>query len=338
MPKNLAVLCPNPSDGTSLYRGHGPLSALRKTMPDLNLCLMPNNIDWSTLSLMDAVFMQRPFRSSDVALCEMIRRIGIPLWVDLDDDLFRVPSWNPCSHIYNDPKIQGYISKCLQAADIVSVSTPHLADQIASLNKRVMVIPNAWDDNFFPRSQQERQTTGRLVFWRGSTTHRKDLDFSADVIIDAAKRHPDVSWMFIGDYPWFADRINEQQVIIAQAMDPFIYFDFLNQVLPNIMIVPLEDCQFNRSKSNCAWIEGSYAGSVVLGPAWPEWAQPGVCGYQDQRQFAAKLDTLLDMPTESLDALATKSWHHIEQNLALSKVNLRRKAILEGLFNGQARR
>jgi hypothetical protein len=158
-----------------------------------------------------------------------------------------------------------------------------------------------------------------------------DLHLAAEACIDAAKEFPKVTWMFLGDAPWFADCMPDYAVRVAPSLDPMEYFQFIKQIKPTLSIVPLDDCVFNRSKSNCAWIEASWAGAATLAPAWPEWAKPGITNYQNKDDFGAKLRCLLRENVQVHAARARTSWEHVEANLSLSKINERRLKIMEGL-------
>lgn len=331
---NLAVHCPNPRDATSLYRGFGPLAELRRSMPGLRLCSLPPEITWNTLAQCDAIFLQRPFRPNDLDLARMACRLRLPIWVDLDDDLFSVPSWNPSSPLYNRPGVAQCIHDVLEIATVVSASTRHLADELQSHTQAsVVVVPNAINMRVFRRELPERieDPRERLIVWRGSPTHRKDLNIAAEACIAVAKENPNVTWLFIGDAPWFVDYMPPRLVRTAPAIDPFEYHDCIRQLRPNIWIVPLVDIPFNRSKSNCAWLEASFAGAASLVPAWDEWRVPGVVNYGSEADFAVKLRSMVAESTSTLDALADKSWQYISSNLTLGLANQKRQAILEGL-------
>ena len=88
--KNLAVLCPSNTDATSFYRGIGPLAEIRRERFNLALTFI-NDVNWSTLKLCDAAFLQRPFTSNHLKIAELVKRNQLPLWIDFDDDLFSVP-------------------------------------------------------------------------------------------------------------------------------------------------------------------------------------------------------------------------------------------------------
>ncbi len=331
---NLAVHCPNPRDATSLYRAFGPLAELRRTMPGLRLCSLPVEITWNSLVQCDALFMQRPFRPNDLALARMAISMNMPIWLDYDDDLFCVPAWNPASPLYNKPAVAQAINDMLALATVVSASTQALADVLQERTQAsVVVVPNAINRRLFRRALPERteDPRERLIVWRGSATHRNDLNFAADACIAVAKEIPTTTWLFLGDAPWFVDYMPPRLVRTAPALDPLEYHALIQQLRPNLWIVPLVDIAFNRSKSMCAWLESSFAGATCIAPAWEEWQRPGIINYSSQADFGVKLRTAASESTSALDALAEKSWQYISSHLTIGVVNERRRAILEGL-------
>ena len=103
--KNLYTLIPNPTDGTSLYRGWGPLSRIKKHLPEVEF-IVANTVDWSVLINCDGAFLQRPFTEGHLKICEMIKNMGIKLWVDYDDDLLNVPRSNPTFENYSTCRLR----------------------------------------------------------------------------------------------------------------------------------------------------------------------------------------------------------------------------------------
>lgn len=335
---NLGVICPIQTDATSFYRGLGPLSQLRKDFDDLSL-VFPQEVNWSSLSLCDALFLQRPFTAAHLKVAELAKANRVPLWVDFDDDLFSVPAWNPCSSTYNKEDIQKNIATICAMADAVTVSTEPLKEKLQPLSKRTLVIPNALPIQLLGTpTKQERdlgpltEGDGTLVLWRGSQTHRRDLTLAANACVELAQAHPSVTWFFLGDSPWFTDYMPEMQTITAPPVDPIDYFCLLQKIRPDIVIVPLEDCPFNRSKSNIAFLEATWAGAATLAPKFPEWeGWPGITHYTSSQGFKQALDGLLQLPRPNRQDLVKASWEAIEQKRTLGATNAIRAQVIKEL-------
>lgn len=328
----LLTIIPNITDATSYYRGAGPLGHLRKQMENLNL-LITTSVNWSTLTLCDAVFIQRPYAKEHVTVMEMAKDQGLPIWVDYDDDLFTVTMDNPTHGMYGQEAVQKNVAKCIAMADRVTVSTPHLKARLEKLNKNITVVPNAVDfkklNSFRPEITFPRH---KLITWRGSNTHQRDLMDYAEPIIREARKPDGWTHTFIGYNPWFITQyIDNDKCKITEGLDIYEYWKFFHAIKPSVHLVPLSDTTFNRSKSNIAWIEATLAGAVTIAPEWDEWKKPGVTTYVNPKDFEEALGELKAMPN-TLD-LWRASMTYIEENLSLDIVNKRRSEVLLGMIS-----
>jgi hypothetical protein len=329
--RTLSVFCPNELDATSFYRGMGPMGLLKKQMGDIIINLM-RDVNWSYLSMVDMVFLQRPCLPAHLTIVKYAKRLGIPVWVDFDDALFHVPNWNPFHSVYSQPDRMKATAEIIATADVVSVSTPHLAGLYQELNKNIVVIPNAFNDEFFkyePPSPEKK----KLICWRGSQTHREDLNIASEAVTDLAVKYPEVTWMFIGDNPWFTSYMPDKSAIVVPALDPIEYFEFIKKTAPTIQIAPLVDNDFNRAKSNIAWLEATYSGAVTLAPNWGEWYRPGITNYTDRADFKVKLEGLIC--GANFNSLQAASWLYIKNELMLSNVNQKRIDIINQYLPGK---
>lgn len=348
---------PNPTDATSLYRGLGPLQALRRTGTfDRFELAVGGLVNWASLKNCDAVFVQRPAKKDHVRIVDMAKANKKKVWIDYDDWLYGVPFSNKTHRIYNDPNTQNYMSEMIAKADVVSVSTPYLGRLVQSILARiakgaqsvpglildpekVVVVPNAYDldlmSDLSDASKQPHQN--KLVAWRGSGTHDKDLLGVTENLVRVIEKHLDWTYNFIGEPFWLSIErlekipgIRETNIQLTETIDPIDYLGFLKTVAPALMIVPLEDGDFNRSKSNIAWLEATHAGAVTLAPDFDEWRKPGVITYKNAEDFERKLDDFLRGEYD-----AERAWRlsrdYILENLTLDRVNGTREEIVRRL-------
>jgi len=342
--KPLTIICPNPKDATSFYRGIGPFGTLMDEMKDFE-CTFPNSVSWDAVKISSGVFMQRPFTTQHVQICEIVKSNKKNLWIDYDDYLLNVPMDNPTWGIYGDPAIKENIIKCLVHADVVSVSTPYLEECLRQemINAEVLknpgvtlpefhVIPNAYDESLFTPAQRHEKRP-KLIVWRGSETHVRDVLTYAEEIIEISNQHPDWTWLFVGMPPWMLiERMPKGRCIWQKALDPIQYNDYLKGCQPDICIVPLHFSPFNLCKSNIAWIEATHAGAVVLAPDAPEWRKPGVTTYNNQADFKNGLLKLMGTSGQLKQTLNKMSLEHIQRELTLKVTNKKRAEILSKWF------
>lgn len=326
------VICPHPNDATSFYRGVGPISRLQKDVPDLQ-CIFLSHVEYSSLAMCDAMFLQRPYQQSHLSALMLAKSQNVPIWLDYDDDLFSVAPDNPTFNQYGNRDTQERVRKCLEIADVVTVTTEHLRQQFLRFNKNIVVIPNAIDDYQF--ENRRPRPTSNVVLWRGGSTHQRDLMTVARQLVEVS-RNPEHSahWTFHfqGYNPWWiTESMPAKNVRFAGSLSVIEYMEFMAELAPRIMIVPLMDNLFNRSKSNCSWIEGSYAGSAVIAPKQlPEFNRHGIINYSTPEEFAELLDAAM-RGSLTLRECAEESWQVILKTATLSVVNPLRQSVLDSL-------
>lgn len=329
--KTLLINVPNPTDGTSLYRGYGPLGHLKKMLPDVNM-MTSDAYNWAVFSMADGLFMQRPYSSTHWQIASMAKSNNVPIWVDYDDDLFRLPRSNPAYKTYNPEPVQKDMAKIIALADVVTVSTRQLKDNLLPLNKNVIVIENALDETTFAQRPEKPALRNPMMFWRGSPTHDKDLMYFTEGMSEIARKYPKFSWCFMGHpFWWTLEQMPDNNLILCEAVDPIEYFEVLVKVAPAAMVVPLYDNQFNRSKSNIGWIEATYAGAVCIAPDWEEWRKPGCLLYRDQNEFRHLCDLVIRGEID-IEAKVKESWDYIQNNLTLKVMNKLRVDVIKGLL------
>jgi hypothetical protein len=353
----LHAFIPAPTDATSWYRGVGPLQTLRRRNGNFELVINPV-ADWSTLKGADCIFMQRPCADHHVKLATMAQLNRKPMWVDFDDDLYCVPPSNRTFGLYGNQKIQNNITEIVCRADYVSVSTPRIKDVFCAVMEtikgnespvgfkldpnKVVVIPNAYDEELLNPllglMEWKQQHQRKLVMWRGSGTHDKDLwEFTPELraVVDM---HREWSVNFTGEPFWLTiERLRDiggQRITTTATLDPIEYLDYLTKTAPALVIVPLDEHPFNYAKSNCVWLEATHAGAVVLAPDWPEWRRPGILNYRDKDEFRIKLDGFCRGEVDGRH-LWNLSREWIFSNLTLSVVNAKRAEILLAMYEGR---
>lgn len=322
--KRLLTVCPMPSDATSFYRGVGPLSSLQnKGLVDL---VYHDKPDWTILKHVDAVFMQRPHLPEFLPTIDLAKKFKKPIWMDFDDLLTDIPDCSPARYNYWRQEVQDSVRTALKAADIITVSTKEIAEAWTPLTKaKFVVIPNAWDDELFPKVDRLPDPEKPNLLWRGSAGHDEDL-WSITPALEKLAKESDYNWYFIGQPFWHTvRRVNlHAQPKIAIWHDLPDYFKLIRSLNPAVMMVPITDTPFNRCKSNIAWIEGTWAGAATVAPDWGVWNQPGIIKYTEDKPFDVCVKEAVDFHKSK----SAESWAYIESELRLSKVNELRETVL----------
>jgi glycosyltransferase involved in cell wall biosynthesis len=178
--------------------------------------------------------------------------------MDMDDDLFNVPTHNPSHSYYADPLVRRQLADNLAASNLLTVSTPYLAERMKEYTDApIEILPNCLDLG----SVSKRPESGGVVSvgWAGSGTHKGDLEAVAGPV----KRGVDLSgsrFITVGaDYADIIDaKDSESRGWCFDLEEFYTLVDF------NIGIAPIEDNEFNRSKSALKAIEYGARGIPVI--------------------------------------------------------------------------
>jgi len=322
----IAACIPNLADATAYYRAVAPLSHLQQYYDyDITLLEQVNSL---VAHFYDLAFFQRPTAAPHVAAMTQFKKLGVPVIVDYDDDLLRVPEDNTAYFVYADPNLRQNYLNAVQIADHVIVSTEQIKQGLLAIfpDKKVSVVKNAIDERV---CHTQQATPGERIVWRGTNTHVHDLFQMKDTL----NQH---QITYFGYNPWFVDQSQKQ--IKAPVLEVIDYLYSLYSLAPRIGIVPLVDSQFNRGKSNIALLELVWAGAACLVPDWDEWKIPGTAGYSTPEEFKDSLSTLSSMPKDQLDDMRKQAWFHIQNHYRLSHTNLERDLVFRSAISDQFKR
>lgn len=322
------VVDQNPDDACSWYRCSGPWTALSRGGIHVEFDLAP---DWYKVRQFDWLFVSRPHKESDIAAIKAAKWHGVKVWVDFDDDLLNLPPENPARLVFSRPQPTLVIRRSVDLADLVSVSTDKLFEvftKVIGNSEKIRVIPNALDPGFLASRQLTKPGKGKVVLWRGSSTHQADLQYYKYEILSAASKFPETLWMFMGSEPWFANEFPAGKCRVMPPLTLQKYFDLLASLHGDIGIVPLQKSQFNSCKSTIAAMELSFAGAACVVPK--EWELPGTYGYDSLEDFGESLRFALEADGERLAEQADKTITHYKQQYSLGITNVQRSRILNG--------
>lgn len=297
--------------------------------------LFTEEYDHAVMARADLIFMQRPFRDTDLRIAKLAKSNGVPIWIDYDDDLFSVPNSNPTYKIYGGDEVKKRVAQLCACADTISVTTPYFKKKLEGsplpLCKDIRVIPNAYNDALLGTKRKLIEQRNALIFWRGSATHQEDIEEYMGPIVETMKENPKWTFLFQGDKYWRLFQQAGKNAVFADGIDPIEYFKMLSDTKPSATWVPLADSPFNRSKSNIAWLESVHAGCVTIGPKWEEWERPGCLNYSSKQTFydAAAAIIKEEVDIEEQNRLA---WEYVMDNLRLTTLNKLRMQIIEDLM------
>lgn len=344
MTKKMFAYCPYPQDSTSYYRGMGVMTDLKKKFN--GKLTIEHRKDgegvklWNTFDDTDVLFVQRPASPDLVQMMDYFKKVyHRPVWIDYDDNLFELPKYNQAYKHYEKQEIKDNVMKCIQIADVVTVTTHELKRYLDPLNQNIIVVPNAFNNSTIDISRRANIERKNSAMWRGSGTHIGDVDQFKYEVQQIMIEHADHKFFWIGSethqlYHVFDESFyphSKGNAHKLEALDPNLYLLSIEQLGSKVVHVPLADNLFNRAKSNIALIEGSWAGMATIAPDWQEWQLPGTLLYKNNKDYYDLMNSALKGDIDVVKS-ASETWQYVQENLLLSKVNMLRMKILKELL------
>ena len=212
----------------------------------------------------DLVVIQQPGSIEYAQFQKAVQDRGIKVVIDMDDDHFNLPKYNPARKAVDSFKV---LLHCVRRADAVTVTTPALRDSVSTLTSApVYVLRNFLDWRVWEETQPvyESRTWDKLrIGYMGmSRWHGGDLEVLKPWLGEWVADHPDVEFVSVGD-PKTHEILGipkDQRVTV----DSFSFrLQKIARYLANmdIGLVPLVRNKFNEAKSHLKGME--YAGVGV---------------------------------------------------------------------------
>lgn len=273
-------------DGCGYYRIIKPLEALREAVLDPQLWeTKADRITPADLHDYDVIVGQRICQSdgegggaADTWAQKICKDQSILSVYELDDDLLNVEEDNPAFPFFSDPPTQQNIKACAALADLVTVSTEPLREQMLKYNPNVKVLPNFIDQDVLdiPRPAKREEV---VIGWCGSGTHSEDFKTMGEELGIVMGLNRNTRFMTIGaDYSHGLpiDRVRR----ISWLRSPRRIYKHVSQF--DIGIAPLKSTRFNESKSYIKALEYAALGipcvASKVGP-YIDFIEHGVTGF-----------------------------------------------------------
>jgi hypothetical protein len=305
--------------GSGWYRCHVPAAELAKhgrdtvvaeqvAISDRGLVLCDQ--DGNEHDDIDVIVMQRVMHEFSYNLARIAQDGGQAVVNDVDDWYWGIHESNMASK-QSDPDFNPHANRehyrsCIQASDLVTCSTPFLAEKMSEWGVNVELVRNAIDlDRWHPHEQAEEPMIG----WVGSTTHRSnDLETVAKPVSEFVAENG-LLWYHGGWWEGFTHACELVGIPKKSSRTALIcsIFNYPNLFMPlDIGIVPLNMIPFNRAKSYIKGLEYAASGVPFVAQATDEYsllASTGIGIAADSDEaWREGLDYLLDYDTRVKEA------------------------------------
>ncbi len=192
---------------------------------------------------------------------------------ETDDDLLNLQSWNGVSKRVAPER--GVIERMVSRADLVTVTTPILADRLRPLNDAIRVVRNAVDPSWYRLEEPAQPVDGgpRLLYY-GSPTRMRDYAVCRAAVDEVVAAHPGARRVWLGAMGSPAGGSPAPVIAAVDEVGPYIegpqaFSRALAAARPDIGLAPLVGDIFDQAKSELHWLEYTMAGAATIATRVP---------------------------------------------------------------------
>lgn len=311
--------------GCGNYRIMNPLKALSRLGIDTYITTeaVPEAVRGHDIAL-----FQRPIYDAAPQLIEIVKATGGLALVETDDLLEGVQSDNPAirTHYRGSAALKSY-TRSIASASGLTVTTPELAQHYSGVNPNVATLPNLIDFGYrpWPKPKFNEGKTIRLG-WSGGVSHAADLAIMGRVIAAALSAHPQLIYSHYGPPEILKAMtihygISEDRCELIECR-PFEWHpEGLSGI--DIGLAPIENNEFNRSKSPVKLMEYSAVGVPFVASKVAPYARhtdEGKDGFlaDTPAEWAEAIGTLVE-DTERRREMATYAYEKAKTNFDLDR-------------------
>lgn len=230
-----------------------------------------HHAQYEVLPEADIVVMQRAPGPKFTELMRRLKQTPVKVVVELDDDVYHLPSSNPAAPFWSLKPVRKAITRQLEMADAVIVSTEPLRQSLLHKlgvrdDPRVHVCanhlhPDVWGPEVLGSITPYANGFTTVIGWQGSTTHNADFLTVLPALTHILDAYPQVRLRFFGYVPMCARGVIPEPRFQWSKGVPFQrYPTMLRYHNFDIGIAPLVDNKFNAAKSNLKVLEYAACG------------------------------------------------------------------------------
>lgn len=267
------------------------------------------------LNRYDVIFLLRPTSESHLNIIKLAKDLHKVVIGDYDDDPLHLPETNPMYGTYQGDK--PHAIKCLALCDEIWAATDGIKKSFRLYNKNIHVINNAHDDYIFKVEDKKVFKYNKKAMYRGGGSHMGDIyePGVTEWILKLINGNKKWQFLWLGQrFEWLEYRVKHGNMFYSTGGATIQFYKMMHELNPCAFMYPLANNIFNQSKSNCSWLESTYAGAAYFGNTdLPEFNNVGTLPLS-QMPYLMKQEEVLRSANET-------SWEYISDTLLLSKVN-----------------
>ena len=287
----------------------------------------------------DIVVFHRPETPDKLELARLLKKMGKKIVFD-NDDTYKDRGSVKLNDYFNKERVDkglDRVDKTVDAfaieADLITTTTEWLADEYRKINKNVVVLPNCVDPFYFEEPLRNDTDVVRIGV-TGSIGVSSDLDVVAPIIRHYEhdkrvkivffalppnrKENPVIGEIYRDEYA-FLDSV---EVEWHPNVDADVYYDKINELKLDIMIIPRDDNYFNRAKSNLKFLEASMFEIPCIAQGFKDGKSPyqvnpadgeNMVIVDDNEQWIPEIEKMI-ADKDGRRALGRKARKYVEEN------------------------
>lgn len=215
-------------------------------------------------------------------LKQLSEKMNFKIVYEIDDIVFYedIPEYNKFRGAFVDEEIRNATIEMMQMCDEITVTCDFMKDYYIDKtgNKNITVIPNypprywldQYDETSVEKNYSKRKKKPRVLY-AGSGAHfdvdnlinqKDDFQHVIDTVRKTVNKY---QWIFIGAFPnGLRDLVVSGKIEFHHWVNLYEYPRLVQKVRPNVMVAPLTDNTFNRSKSDLKFVEGCAFGAPAI--------------------------------------------------------------------------
>lgn len=239
------------------YRAEVPAGELQRRGHHVTVS---SRLDKAAVRELDVIVFHRQFTPGALAAMEDANERGKCTVLDIDDDVWNLPTSNPVFQRWRDPANLRGLEACVRAARVVTTPGPVLAESLRRMNADVRVLPNMLRAEDWSAPAQRPATSPLVIGWGGSASHVPDLRMLSGAIEQFVAATPGVEFRSHGLKEAPFEPSDRLRILPGVPLEE--YPDLVRTF--DVGIAPLADTRFNRSKSDLKVLEYAAAGAFVV--------------------------------------------------------------------------
>jgi glycosyltransferase involved in cell wall biosynthesis len=238
----------------------------------------------------DIVVFHRPERDEQLAIMRALKNAGKKIVMD-NDDTFKDTGGFKFTEYMNEEKVKQGLQKIndnidafVKEADLITCTTEFLKKEYEQLNPNVVVLPNTVDPFYYPEPKRNETDIIRIGI-TGSVGITSDVEVLKP-IIEHYQNDPRVRLVLLSLPPEGQNEIYKKLYVDEYAfwnkvniewhsfVKSDVYYEYLNDLKLDMVIIPRSDSYFNKCKSNLKFLENSALQIPSICQAFPTGDSP----------------------------------------------------------------